>query len=868
MATVYLARDVRHHRPVALKVLSPELGAIVGLDRFLAEIRVTATLQHPNLLPLFDSGEVNGQPFYVMPYVDGESLRQRLDREAQLPVDEAIRIAVAVAGALEYAHAHGVIHRDLKPENILLQSGQPMVADFGIALAVSRAGGARVTQTGLSLGTPQYMSPEQAAGDKSVDGRTDIYSLAAVTYEMLTGESPHSGATIQAVIARALTERPRGVRTVRPSVPEYAAVAIERALEKLPADRWASPREFADALQGRTVALPPPNHLDASARPVASWRRAARESARDPVVIGALALAVIGAAFGAWASKRTVAEDSGIAVRFAIAPEAPGERIATASQIAISPDGRLITYVLTGELGYSRLVVREVGQLNARVIPGTDAALAPFFSPDGAWIGFVAADGRSLRKVPVGGGPIVMICAASNIQGAWWASPDTIIASVRDSLMIVSAMSGKLQPITGAMAQGERARRSPRVLDDGKTILYQSWRGTFAESKIGVTSLGTGRTQILDITGASPVAVVDGHLIYGSSTRALMAVPFDVSQGRVSGQAIPVIDQVEVTFNGLVRAAVSRSGSLIYASGAGVSQVVLADTLGHVRVLLPEPRNYGSPRVSPDGKRLAITISSSSGTQSDIWIYDIASATLSKLTSEGGRSFRPEWSPDGKRVIYGSNRDGRSALWQQNADLSGAPELVQTSNEDVTGGVVSPDGRAVVYWQATPGVRTSDLFYKALVGDTTSRPIAATSAGEGAPKFSPDGRWVAYTSNQDGPFQVYVQPFPPSGARYQVTDAGGMTPVWSRNGGRIFYVWNGRLHAATVRTSPTFAVLTRTAVLEGNYLLNIPPHANYDVSFDGQSFVLLRPVGQSNEIVVVHGWKYELRERASGKPGR
>jgi Tol biopolymer transport system component len=350
-----------------------------------------------------------------------------------------------------------------------------------------------------------------------------------------------------------------------------------------------------------------------------------------------------------------------------------------------------------------------------------------------------------------------------------------------------------------------------------------------------------------------------------------MAVPFDVSHGRVSGPAVPVIDQVEVTFNGLVRAAVSRSGSLIYASGAGVSQVVLADTLGHVRVLVQEPGNYGSPRLSPDGKRLALTISSTIGTRSDIWIYDIASATLTKLTSDGEVNLRPEWSPDGKRVIYGSNRGGRAALWQQNADLSGAAELIQAAPELINGGVVSPDGRALVYWQSTPGIRTrtSDIFYRALVGDTTSKPIAATSAAaETSPRFSPDGKWVAYTSNQDGTWQVYVQPFPPSGARYQVTTAGGMAPVWSRNGGPIFYVSNSRLNAATVRTSPAFEVQTRTTVLEGNYLLNMPPHANYDVSSDGKSFVLLRPVGQNNEIVVVHGWKYELRERTSGRPGR
>src|SRR5438034_542527 len=248
MATVFLARDLRHKRNVALKVLNPELGAVLGAERFLSEIQVTANLQHPNLLPLFDSGEADGLLFYVMPYVEGESLRARLQREKQLPIDQAIHIATAIASALDYAHRHGVIHRDLKPENILLHEGQPLVADFGIALAVTNAGGDRVTQTGLSLGTPQYMSPEQATGDRAIDGRTDVYSLGAVLYEMLTGEPPHIGSTAQAVIARLMTERPRPVRATRETVPEQVELAVEIALAKLPADRWATAKEFADAL--------------------------------------------------------------------------------------------------------------------------------------------------------------------------------------------------------------------------------------------------------------------------------------------------------------------------------------------------------------------------------------------------------------------------------------------------------------------------------------------------------------------------------------------------------------------------------------------------------------------------------------------
>src|SRR5262245_9723655 len=251
MANVYLARDLRHARHVALKVLNPDLGAVLGVERFLSEIRVTANLQHPNLLPLFDSGEAEGLLYYVMPYVDGESLRAKLQREKQLPIDEAVHIATAVASALDYAHRHGVIHRDLKPENILLHEGQPVVADFGIALAVSNAGGGRITQTGLSLGTPHYMSPEQATGDRTIDARTDLYSLGAMTYEMLTGDPPHVGSTSQAIIARVLTEKPRSIRATRPNVPAHVEAAVDHALEKLPADRFASAKEFADALSGR-----------------------------------------------------------------------------------------------------------------------------------------------------------------------------------------------------------------------------------------------------------------------------------------------------------------------------------------------------------------------------------------------------------------------------------------------------------------------------------------------------------------------------------------------------------------------------------------------------------------------------------------
>ena len=376
MATVYLARDLKHGRHVAVKVLDPELGAVLGADRFLSEIRVTANLQHPNLLPLFDSGAAGGLLFYVMPFVEGESLRARLDREKQLPIDEAVRIATAIAAALDYAHRHGVIHRDLKPENVLLHDGQPLIADFGIALAVQHAGGQRVTQTGLSLGTPQYMSPEQATGDRAIDARTDIYALGAVTYEMLAGEPPHVGNTAQAIIAKLMTEEPRALTTVRRTVPEHVDDAVRCALEKLPADRFASAKEFADALAGRHAATNVVAARGARSRLPTSRLRSALAS---PLWFAAFLATAIGAALVAFRA-RPRAEDPRV-VRFVLGADTTG--VVPSTAFAFSPDGRTIVFKgKVGSDGVERLYARPLDAVAARPLPGTEGAFEPVFSPD------------------------------------------------------------------------------------------------------------------------------------------------------------------------------------------------------------------------------------------------------------------------------------------------------------------------------------------------------------------------------------------------------------------------------------------------------------------------------------------------------
>jgi serine/threonine-protein kinase len=501
-----------------------------------------------------------------------------------------------------------------------------------------------------------------------------------------------------------------------------------------------------------------------------------------------------------------------------------------------------------------------MSRLDERAIPGTGPANAPFFSPDGAWVGFVAAGRRGLRKVAVAGGAVTTIAEGSTIRGAAWARADLIAVSVRDTLMTVAAAGGRFQPLRGSFPEGQLGERSPYVLDDGETLLYQSWRGSFAESRVGVASIRTGRRQILDLVDASPVGVVDGYLVYGTSMGEIMALPFDVRQRRITGAPIPVIaDSEKVVNSGRVRAAVSRTGSLVYMSGSQTSQLVRRDMTGHERVLLPEPQDYDSPRFSPDGTRLAFTVRSIVG--SDIWTYDFASRIRTKLTTGTAGNVLPEWTPDGKRVLYMSDRLGVNSLWWQSADLSGAPELLQRASETVNAGVVSPDGRILMYWLSTQ--YPADIFYRQLAGDTTSKPLAATPAAELSPRFSPDGKWVAYVYDSE----VYVQPFPPTGARYAVTADGGRQPVWSRDGRRIFYARNNELWAATIRTAPTFAVTSRDPLFSGDFSLSEPTHATYDTSPDSNGFVLLRLAGGTpTRIVVVKDWKYELRQRILAAP--
>ena len=857
MATVYLARDQRHERNVALKVLNPELGAVLGVERFLAEIKVTANLQHPNLLPLFDSGEADGLLFYVMPFVDGESLRARLDREKQLPIDEAIRIAVAVANALDYAHSHHVIHRDLKPENILLQAGQPVVADFGIALAVSKAGGSRVTQTGLSLGTPQYMSPEQATGDRVIDGRTDIYSLGALTYEMLAGEPPHIGHSSQAIIARLLTDKPRSVRSMRSAVPEHVDAAVARALEKLPADRFTTAREFADALQGRS-------HVSISTTSTTAVPRRAtwRERARDPLTLG-----LAGVAMGAIAVAAT---RSGSRRELSTVP--PIRFVLNASDTtrpldnypwpaAISPDGRTVVYTVAQRGTGSMFYAQRTDQLEPRPLPGTVGAYQPYFSPDGEWLAFQQS-GKE-RKMRLDGSAPVTIAEGGSANGADWTVDDEIISGATlnfTGLARVNAAGGVLTEFTHPdTAKNERQHVWPIAVPDGDHVVFAIWYGNLEASQIAIASISDGHVSELGIKGIRPLGVLDGRLVYIQSDGTIMAVKFDANGGRVIGSAVPVHDPVPVIAanNGNSGAYVSQGGALITARGNLQTQLTwLSRDGGNRRPILPDVRSYYSPILSPDERRLVVLVGENQRT--DVWVYDFITGTFSRLTTSGTVT-SANWTADGSHVIFtGRGERDRTAFWRQPASGGSAPEKLMEVGELAPSTMITPDGRWVLY-QAYYN-NTWDFFAARLDSTpVTPRPYLATPANEMNPRFSPDGRWVAFLSDESGRSEVYVRSFPDPASRIQVSAEGAQEIVWSDDGKTIYYRSGSALLTATVESSP-FHVVRRDTLLTTQMPTASIFGASYDVARDGR-IVTLFSNRDNFELVVSPNWITEFRQR-------
>ena len=830
MATVYLACDVRHERKVAIKVLRPELAARLGSERFVREIKVTANLQHPNILPLYDSGAAEDFLYYVMPYVDGESLRAKIDRDRQMSVEETIGIARAIAAALDYAHEHGIVHRDIKPENVLLQRGQALVADFGIALAVSAAGGSRLTETGLSIGTPHYMSPEQATGDRALDARSDIYSLGAITYEMLTGDLPHHASSAQATIAKILSEKPSPISHSRELVPANVDAAVQRALAKSPADRFARAAHFADALTNAGFRLPETGQMIAAARTAPQRKSLVWGIAAATLALGLLAGWLVrtaavpnGAANEARPVVFFVPMDSGAAI--------PGYP-------AVSPQGNKIVYP-AGEAGSIRLFLRNLDDPVPAPLPRTEGAHSAFFSPNGEWVGFVSD--QSLKRVRLGVGSDEIIAPyVEGMAGATWREDDTILFATLPggSLFEVPATGGTPK----SLVIGEHTFTSgfffPHFLPGGKALVYNT---EASGGLLGVLNLTTGEHKTFG-RGLRPSYVDGGHLIFADPDGRLTVQRFDVDRLDTVGTPSVLLDELAVG-RGNAFYSVSRGGTLAVIRAAGTDlDLAFFDRAGKEQTVF---RNggYWAPRFSPDGNQVAFGATR----PDDIWVYDIPTKTRRRLTFDGANNNDPTWSPDGRQIAFSANRPTRKDLLIRNADGSGTEQRVL-----VREGLQWPtdwtrDGTIV--FTEVPLDEDRDILAVKADGSAPPFPYLDTPFSEKAADVSPDGRWIAYDSNASGRFEVFVNSFPKrSTSPSIVSKAGGRNPRWSADGRELFYWENKQLISVRLELNGRAHPKSYSTILETNYAA--ADHANYDVHPDGSRFVIVQGRGRPQRIVV------------------
>ena len=850
MATVYLANDLRHDRQVAIKVLRPELAAVIGADRFLAEIRTTANLQHPHILPLFESGQADSFLFYVMPFVEGESLRDRLQREKQLPVGEAVRITKEVASALDYAHRHGVIHRDIKPENILIHDGQALVADFGIALAASKAGGGRMTETGMSLGTPHYMSPEQAMGEREITARSDVYALGAVTYEMLAGEPPFTGPTAQAIVAKVMTEEPRPLHLARKTIPEEVEDAVRRALEKLPADRFESAAAFATALTqsaGTTQPRTSSNRAAAkrgSSQPWRDWR----------ILAAGAALLLLGAAAG-W-SSRPAPEASRPVGRFRITV-AEGISPVPANVLALSGDGSAIVYAGRTGTGDRQLYIRRLDGLVSNPIPGTRGATFPVMSPDGKNVGYFGAGGFYRTSV-AGGSPTLVAGIESQASGVvHWLDGDTFISTDARGRIVRVGLDGKVSVVAQPdSAKKEIALFAGSVLPGGRTILAVASIDAGANGTALAIDLKSGKRKVILDGIHNRVWYSDGCLLWALPGGALLGARFDAEKLEVTGPVVTIAEGVRLQVGGWAQVVASDNGSLAYIPELPFNLAVVSRT--GTQEILETGRRFHSPRYSPNGRYIAMDFIESGNR--DVWTLDLRNRTFARVSFEND-GHDPVWMPDGNSLLYVS----QTGIYRRRADGGTPAESVYVTGRFTSALAVTPDGKMAV--TAPTGTNGGfDLGLLSLDGTREQRPLLETPFNEQGASLSPDGRWMAYTSSETGSDEVYVKAFPEGGAKVVVSRGGGSEPVWNRTGRELFYVGEKdgtpTLVAASVSGGQEFSVDTRTFLFDVSEFEPAQPHANYDVSPDGSRFVMVHQ-GTIPELVYVLNWAEEVRRRSA-----
>jgi len=853
MATVYLAQDLRHNRQVAIKVLRPELAAVLGAERFVQEIQTTAALSHPHILPLFDSGTADSFLYYVMPYVEGETLRDKLNREKQLGVDEAVRITREVADALDYAHRHGVIHRDIKPENILLHDGRPMVADFGIALALSAAAGGRMTETGLSLGTPHYMSPEQATAEKEITARSDVYSLASVLYEMLAGQPPHLGGSAQQIIMKIIAEPVAAVTSLRKSVPPNVAAALAQALEKLPADRFDSAKTFADALANPAFTTPVVG--------VAAGGATARGN-RRLIGIAAVAAVAVVAALAGWLRPRPVEPTA----RFEVAlPEGVAlyQGLGLGSSIAVSRDGDLLAFIGSDSGSQPRIWLKRRGDLDARPIPGTEGAYTPFFSPDGSEIGYFIEVPRTLNVVAVVGGTPRTILGAGDTtwigtrlgtSGASWASDGFIYYDADQSGIrrIRPDGSGRQDVLALDSTTGDWGFAWVEVLPGSDVLVARLRRESQPPDSFAIVASRIGSGSYTPIAKGVVARYHDGHLLVVGADGVLRVAPFDPrglslqGEGRVAATGV----RVSGSFAG-VDLAVDGRGTTWYVAGASVTGATLDWVDFEGRRTTADPTWFIPPGLeavlpSRDAGKAVLVVRTDS--VYSLWIRQLPAGPTVRLPMDSGQLVGGGWGADGGSLLVCYQRNDRTVMVRQRADGLGRPVTVADDTHCKGQVDESRDGRWIV--TATDSASRDILVLERGRGDTF-RPLVVNPANERFPVISPDGRWLAYQSDRSGRNEIYVQPFPRvDDGIWQVSIDGGFDPRWSPVGDRLFFGRpGGAILAVDMTPGPGFS--RPYSVLTASQAAGLTQVFGWGIHRDGQRFLMVARVSGRGKLRLV-----------------
>jgi serine/threonine-protein kinase len=865
MGEVYRAADLKLGRDIAIKLL-PDAFAHdpERLARFEREAHLLAALNHPNIAAIHGLEEAHGLRFLVLELVPGETLGQQLAR-GPLPADEAVRVMRQVAEALEAAHDRGIIHRDLKPANIkVTPQGQVKVLDFGLAKTYE-AGPATTdssnsptltvgsSREGVILGTAAYMSPEQARG-RLLDRRTDVWSFGCVFYEALTARPAFRGDTVTDTIAAIVKEEPDW-KALPAETPGAVRALLGRCLQK---DAQRRPRSLGDAMLVLDEALTAPEAAEVPSAGVAAAQPAAPRwrTAVPWVLAGVLALAVVVAN---WQLMRATRATPPGATRFLIAPPADVEIPESAfPHVAFSPDGKGLVYVGRPAGKQSQLYWRAFDRLDAQPIPGTADADRPFFSSDGKWVAFTG--NRKLKKVSLEGGAPLELCDAEWGGGAWLADGTIVFTPFyAGGLMRVPAAGGQPEQLTTPDATtGELGHWWPQALPDGETILVTLFSAPLERSRIALLSLKTRQLKVILEGGTHARYLPSGHIVFSRGT-TLLAVGFDPARRQTFGTPVPVLDGVAFDLsNGNAQYSVSPDGALAYipeAAFGGESRLVWKDRQGKAQPVTEQPRRYGTPAFSPDGRRVAVTVE---GENTDIWVYDLERGGLSRLTFGPATDFHPMWTPDGKRVIYISERPVYNLYWKA-ADGTGTEEPIWAGPYDTLPGSVSPDGKFVAYVESNPKTQ-GDILLLPLTGTRQPQPFLNTPFNEQNPAFSPDGRWLAYESYESGRPEVYVVPFPGPGERHQVSTDGGLTPQWARSGGELFYRRRDKLMAVSMRAAPSFSAGRPQEILD------LPPlrrSRNWVPAPDGRRFLIVEPLPAKApaQIHVVLNWAEELKRR-------